>query len=229
MTRCLVCNDPVPESRLTKPGYAKRFCKQAHFIAFAEEMIGIVKGSEEEAQEALGKEGFFDQLGDAAAEAAKGVRNPQEMLAKFVVIVGGNVANKLYEKATTAYRKWSAEVPAPPPTSPKTPPAPPVPPGSGTKRPNPPRAKLKEPPNLEDLPAKTRRVWYCRRFYRLPEDATEEQIKAEQRSLSLKYHPDRVVGNKEKTQKAQEVLKLINSTVTKIKAVDAELGRPWRG
>lgn len=194
-------------------------------------MIGILKGSEEEAQETLSKEGFFDQLGDAAAEAAKGVKNPQEMLAKFVVLVGGNVATKLYEKASTAYRKWNTEAPPPPtppkpPTSPAAPPPPVPPPASGMKRPNPPRSKLKEPANLEDLPAKVRRVWYVRRFYRLPEDATEEQIKAEQRALSLKYHPDRAVGNKEK---AQEVLKLINSTVTKIKAVDAELGRPWRG
>lgn len=117
--RCARCGGKVPKKRLLNEKgsqYAGFFCSTACHIEYADEMIGIFRTSEQEAQEELQAEvaeghpwtrQVLQDIDSAAAEATLEGQRPQEIAARFLGKVAGKFATNLYAKFEQTAKTWA--------------------------------------------------------------------------------------------------------------------------
>lgn len=223
MTMCSECGVKRARTKQAKSGsvYANNFCSNSCFTKYSDKLISMFRSSEVEAQDEMQRNGMLDalinELDEAAATAAKGARDPQDIATTFIGMVAGKFATKIYGSLEDAARAWArrradtAPDPEPPPSEAKTQTTKPThtQPRKSDEEP--------EPANLDQLPIKIQRAWLVKRFRKLKPDATRAEIKTEYLRLCKECHPDR--GG------SQRKMALLNSTWSRIQEIDQQLDK----
>lgn len=119
MVRCARCGAKVSKKRLVNEKgskYAGFFCSTTCHVEYADEMIGLFRTAEQEAEEELQAEvaegqpwarQVLEDIDAAAAEATLEGQRPQEIAARFLGKVAGKFATNLYAKFERTAKSWA--------------------------------------------------------------------------------------------------------------------------
>jgi hypothetical protein len=241
MGHCASCGKKIGKRRLEGSGYAGFFCSQACHLQYGDNLIGMLRTSEVEAEQEMEKAGFFNEIVDdldaAASVAAKRAHTPQEIATQFLGTVAGKFATKVYSKIEEAAKGWAdrraraqaeAAEAAEAEERRKAEEAVAAEQAAAKEREKqaakakpqetPEQADDKEPENLDSLSLKEQRYWLVHRFKKLrgrEDDATPDDVRAEWARLIRQHHPDRG-GSVDKVA-------VLNATYTRIKEIDEKL------